>query len=495
MKIFGKLIITLISVVAFLGCDDFLTMTPESTYTVDIAYKTQTDFEFAIAGVYATQQDLYQAHFSWFFRIGMYRGDETRAAGKSAGEKIDIFADDANTGILERSWPKFWTIISRCNLILDKIDAVEFKDNNVKNYIQGEAHALRAWAYYNLAWQYGGVPLIETEMTVEETKTIPRSSQEETFDFAISDYTKAIDLLPEDWAGIHVGRVTKYAAMGGLARVYMFRSDFDSAAPLLKNIIDSDKYAMEEDYINSFTDSHDNGKERVWEVQFNDDDAFFGEGQWFSTGMLPGGYRDKVIQPFGGYSSAYHVSLNMMDAYEEGDIRKEISTVSNLRVGGVIEEKYAYILKYSHYDDHKPSHMHDWANNAPILRYTDVKMMYAEAINEAAYSPAGDAFSILNEVRRRAGLSEYTSSDLPDQSSFREAIRKERRVEFAFEGLRWIDLIRWGIVVEVMNEHLMHEDEGGGRYSMKDYQKIFAIPFSEISRYNDESVMWQNPGY
>ena len=123
-------------------------------------------------------------------------------------------------------------------------------------------------------------------------------------------------------------------------------------------------------------------------------------------------------------------------------------------------------------------------------------MMYAECLNEEGYVTNGEAFNILNQVRARAGLQPLTSVTVPNQQAFREAIIQERRVEFAFEGLRWIDLVRWGIAQEVINEHFLAEDEGGGRYFMDgDYRYIFAIPNDEITRYNNESIMWQNPGY
>ncbi len=153
-----------------------------------------------------------------------------------------------------------------------------------------------------------------------------------------------------------------------------------------------------------------------------------------------------------------------------------------------------FVRKYSYYT-YVPKTQQDWANNLPILRYTDVKMMYAEVLNEEGYKAGGEAFAILNEVRKRAGLPAKTATDLPTQEAFRRALREERRVEFAFEGLRWLDLIRWGIVMETMNEFLAAPLQGGGRFSMKEYQKIFAIPFEEINRYNDESVLAQNPGY
>ena len=492
MKNLNKLLIIIFISLGMGACDDFLTTVPESTYVVDLSYKTQDDFNFAIAGVYAQQQELYRSNSCWFRAI-IARSDDTRGGGTYLSG-LDLFTDDADVEPLRGAWPRFWIIITRCNFILDKIDKIEFNDNNLKNYIKGEAYALRAWSYYTLGWQFGGMPLIQSELTIDEIKSIPRSSQDETFDFAISDFQKAIDLLPESWSGKNTGRVTKYAAMGGLARLHMFRSNFASAKPLLKGIIDSGKYAMEEDYINCFTDSHDNGKERVWEIQFSG--GLTGEGQYLSTGMIPEGYTDGIIQPFAGFSTAMFVSLDMMNAYEEGDLRKDISTVSNLKVNGVVQDKYAYILKWNHFDTYTPQTQQDWANNIPILRYTDVKMMYAEVLNEEVYSGTGEAFSILNEVRKRAGLPTYTSEDLPNQIAFREALQKERRVEFAFEGLRWNDLVRWGIAEEVINEYFMSEDEGEGRYSMDgEYREIFAIPYTELSRYNDESIMWQNPGY
>jgi len=487
-----KITISLFLSIFFISCGDFLVTVPESSYSVDGAYKTQNDFVYAVAGVYAAQQDLYRSNACWF-RAMISRSDDTRnGAGYVYG--IDRFTDDASNSALESAYQTLWSIIGRSNIILDKIDDVEFTDSDVKNYVKGEAYALRAWGYYTLAWQFGGMPLIDKEYSLEETKTIARSSQDETFAFAEADYKKAIDLLPESWTGSNLGRITKYAAEGGLARLLLFQSKFSEAKPYLKDIMDSGLYEMEEDYVNCFTDSHDNGKERVWEIQFTGN--LTGEGQYLSTGMLPEGYTDGVLMPFSGYSTAMYVSLDMDSAYEAGDIRKDVSTVSNLTVNGVVQDKYSYILKFCHFDAYTPQTQQDWANNIPILRYTDVKMMYAECLNEEGYVADGDAFNIINEVRDRAGLDPLTSATVTDQQSFREAIITERRVEFAFEGLRWRDLVRWGIAREVLNNHLMEEDEGSGEYSMDgDYREIFAIPYSEISRYGDESVMWQNPEY
>ena len=479
-----------LSILSF-SCDDFLTTIPESSYSVAGAYKSQSDFEFAIAGVYASQQGLFNSNSCWF-RLIIARSDDTRN-GAQYTDGVDQFTDAANVATLTSGWQILWTMISRCNIILDKIDATGFTDENTKKYIKGEAYALRAWAYYTLAWQFGAMPLIDKEKNVVETKRIARSTLEETYVFIEADYKKAIELLPPTWTGKNLGRITKYAAEGGLARFYMFQSKFSEAKPYLSDIISSGLYEMEPSYRNCFTDSRDNGKERVWEIQFTG--GLKGEGQYLSTGMLPEGYKDAVLMPFSGFSTAMYVSLNMANAYETGDLRKEVSTVANLKVNGVVETKYRYILKFCHYDTYVPQSQQDWANNLPILRYTDVKMMYAECLNENSYVANGEAFQIINDVRKRAGLTPLTSSNVPDKVSFRQALIKERRVEFAFEGLRWNDLVRWGIAKEVMNNHFMSVDEGAGLYKMEDYRKIFAIPFDELSRYDDESIMWQNPGY
>lgn len=485
-------IICLLGLITLSGCEDFLTKIPESSYSEAGAYKTQADFEYAVAGVYAAQQDLYQGGTNSWFGMVIVRSDDMRT-GAPYGYGVDTFSDSDDVTAFTNAWSTLYKMITRCNIILDKIDAVSFTDENLKSYIKGEAYALRGWAYYTLGWMFGGVPLFDHQLTVEEVRTIPRSTQEETFKFAADDFKLASELLPASWKGKDAGRVTKYAAMGVWARMYMFQSKFTEAKPLLKAIIDSGQYGMEEEYVNCFTDSHDNGKERVWEVQFTGE--LSGEGQSFSTNFFLEGYEGPIKPVFAG-SWAMPVSLSMVNAYEEGDLRKDVSIVTNLIIRGVTESKYHYVMKYRHCDAYIPQSGGDWANNLPILRYTDVKMMYAECLNEEGYVANGEAFGILNEVRDRAGLQPLTAALVPNQQAFKEAIMKERRVEFAFEGLRWIDLVRWGIVQDVMNEFLKNPDEGGGRYFMDgDYRKIFAIPSDEMTRYNNDKVMWQNPGY
>ena len=227
-------LIYIIGLFSLWGCEDFLTRIPESSYSEAGAYQTQADFNFAIAGVYAAQQDLYQSNACWF-RLMIARSDDTRnSAAYTYG--IDTFSDSDDISEMANAWAKFYQIITRCNIILDKIDAISFDDENLKSYIKGEAYALRAWSYYTLGWMFGGVPLLDRQLSTEEVLAIPRSTQEETFEFAANDFKNAISLLPASWEGTDAGRVTKYAAAGVLARMYMFQSKFTDAKPYLKEI-------------------------------------------------------------------------------------------------------------------------------------------------------------------------------------------------------------------------------------------------------------------
>jgi len=472
------------------SCDDFLTTVPESDYSTEGFYESESDFEYAIAGAYAAQQELFEG--TTFFRFTIGRSDDTNVMETNTYMYGgDTFTDGDDCSALETAWSALWVVVNRCNAILSRIDDVDFDDADMKSYITGEAYALRAWSYYTLASSFGGMPLIDKEMSAEETKTVARSTQEETFTFAAADYEQAIDLLPDSWTGDNLGRVTKYAAEGGLARLYMFQSDFLSAKPYLNDIINSGLYGMENQYKNCFTEANENGKERVWEVQFCGGES--GEGQGFSGSGVQEGYSGD-LSPFSGSSAAMHASSNLLAEYEEGDLRKDVTVVTGLTINGIVEEYY-YFTKFMYYST-VPQSTNDWGINLPVLRYTDVLMMYAECLNEDGYVAGGEAFSIINKVRDRAGLVPLTSSTVTGQEAFRQALIHERRIEFAFESLRWPDLVRWGIAKDVMTEFLKDEDEGGGIYSMDgDYRKIYAIPADELSRYSDENIMWQNPEY
>jgi SusD family. len=184
----------------------------------------------------------------------------------------------------------------------------------------------------------------------------------------------------------------------------------------------------------------------------------------------------------------------LYESYETGDLRRDWNIQKGyIGKGNVVDQVTCFFIKFGH--GTIPATKDDYEVNLPILRYTDVLMMYAEVLNELGYASSGDAFDYLNAVRKRAGLAAKTSADLPDQASFRTAIFNERRWEFADEFLRWYDIVRSGNAVSTMNKFLARTENGTTLYKMKDTQIIFPIPQYELDINKDTKIMWQNPGY
>ncbi|MCQ2153233.1 MAG: RagB/SusD family nutrient uptake outer membrane protein [Bacteroidales bacterium] len=476
----------------FTACDKFLTQYPQSENTTEIFYKSQQDFEYAIAGVYAAQQPLFSST-GGVIRLSITRSDDLRIRTDDGYcDNNDKFIDGANASTISAVWQGVYKMIYRSNAILDRIDSVKFNDETLKKYIKGEALALRAWSYYTLGTWFGGVPRIDKVLTLAETYKVPRSTQQETLDYAKSDYEAAIELLPDEWSGNNKGRITKYAAMGGLARLLMFNRDWVNASNYLGQIMESGKYGLAEKYEDCFSDAFNNTKERLWEVQFMTGVA--GEGNILGNSFIPEKVDSMYVAgcKLPGSSAAVIVSTDFVNAYEEGDKRKEQTLVTDFSYGGSITHEY-YCRKWLHATK-TPINHDGFGMNIPIIRYADVLLMYAECKNELGTLTQADLDKTLNAVRKRAGLNEVELSG-PDVDGIRNKIIRERRMEFAFEGLRWWDLVRWGKAKEVMDAFLALSENQNGTYTMADFRTIYAIPAQEIANYNDKTVMWQNEGY
>ena len=486
------------------SCDDFLDETPQSVYTTETFYSTESDFDYAVNAIYQAQQKVLSAPgdpnstTSRNAQYGMFRFPSVRCDDKSLYQGINFYADgaevftDMETGTAkDYIWQYMYIMINRANGVLDRIDAFEFKDASTKNYLKGQALALRGWAYYQLAIYFGGVPLITKELSVEETRQIGRSTQDQTLQQAISDLQAGAALLPGKFtADSDYGRVGKYACEAMMARVYMFMGNTSSAAPLLKDVIDNGGYSLAPTYTECFSEAGEGNGERVWEIVYlpNQD----GYGQSMSEGWIQEAYQyNKDNEPYAlvvsGSSHAMAVNADLLAEHEEGDARLN-EYITNVKT--TYGPEYNYCIKFTHYET-KPSNSNYWGVNIPLIRYSDVLLMYAECVGQAQ----GEQY--LNQVRARVGLGAWTNYS----KDWTTALRHERRLEFAFEGLRWFDLVRWGIALDTMNAYLSSK-EGGANvttgqayHQMRAGQEIFAIPQTEIDLYNNSELMYQNPAY
>lgn len=507
MKIISKIIIVF-SLLALLSCDGYLDITQPSIYTSKNLYKTPGDCEAAIAGVYSQLQDTYNRNY---LEVLLLRGDDIKNK-----DNISRFLDTSSESGWNNAYKALWVLVSRSNILLENINRVEFTDEKQKEYMKGEAYAMRGLAYLQFAWCWGGVPLITAELPLADLRKIARSSQEDTYKQAIADFKLAYDLLPETRTGTNLGRVTKYAAAGMLGRTYMYMHDYPNAANWLGEVIakEGEPYKMANVYIDCFDDKFDNTGERVWEVQYigGSSGQNAGVSQKYSSIFIQSTINLAHDGPllygltFMGPSGSVQASVNIWTdgVYETSDLRREATIINGLWYDKVNEPKMDMytIRKFLKASGTKPSAQDEWGNNLPILRYTDVKMMYAEALNEINYGGnINTILSILNEVRKRAGLANIDATTLSSKEITFDYIVKERFIEFCYEGIRWPDLIRWGKAEEAMKKRFSYKDESFNEvtqqpmYSMDKRNWLAPIPISEINSYNDKSVMWQNDGY
>ncbi len=483
MKI-SKSYIFLAATILLNSCSEsFLDLKPISTATSDNFYRTADDFKNAVNGAYAGLQSAGFAGNSYVF--GEITSDNTVAVASGSvtdQDEFDRFYIKTTNPFISGRWNDGYSVIARYNTILDKIGAVTM-DETLKNRYIAETKFLRAVVYFTLVQTFGDIPLIlKPVSSPDEGYSFGRSPKADVYAQIEKDLTEAESLLPVSYAAADIGRATKGAAKAYLGKVYLTQKKFPAAVAKLKEVIDLGIYSVLPNYADVFKVANKNNKESVFDIQFKSGGA--AEGNGWPNSFAPQNSGNAVIA-FGGDGNNTPTA-DIIAAYETGDLRKDVSVASSYvnAAGQVIPDKF--IKKY--YD--VPVAKNDNGNNIPLIRYTDVLLMYAESLNEVSFQPNGDALNYLNQIRTRAGLAKKTAAEIPDQPAFRLAMEQERRVEFAFEGHRWFDLVRTGRAVTVLNSK---KDQIRLVTPLTDNNLVFPIPQSQID-INKEKIK-QNPGY
>ena len=482
-----KINILLLGVLASVGLsscgDSFLDLKPISSATSDNFYKTADDIKNAVNGSYAALQAGGLAGNSYVF--GEIASDNTVPVASGSvtdQDEFDRFYIKTTNPFISGRWNDGYAAIARYNTILDKIGGVTM-DDALKNRYSAEVKFLRGLVYFELVRTFGDVPIVLKGITnPDEGYAYTRNPKAEVYAQIEKDLTEAEAVLPVSYSSADIGRATKGAAKALLGKVYLTQKKYPHAVSKLKEVIDLNTYALLTNYADVFKVANKNHKESVFDVQYKSGGA--GEGNGWPNSFAPQNSGNAVIA-FGGDGNN-QPSADIIAAYEPGDLRKDLSLATSYvnASGQVIPDKF--VRKY--YD--VPVAKNDNGNNIPVIRYADVLLMYAEALNEVGYQAAGEAFTYLNQVRVRAGLAPRTAVQLPDQASFRLAIEQERRVELAFEGHRWFDLVRTGRAVAVLNSK---KEQIRLVAELTQNNLVFPIPQSQIDINKDKIA--QNPGY
>ncbi|WP_420153171.1 RagB/SusD family nutrient uptake outer membrane protein [Siphonobacter sp.] len=461
--------------------NSFIDLQPISSASTDNFYRTAEDFRIAVNGAYASLQMGGITGNSYVF--GEVASDNTvpPASGSVTDQdEFDRFYIRTTNPFINGRWNDSYNAIARYNTILDRINAVSM-DETLKGRYIAEVKALRAHVYFNLVRTFGDVPLVLKSMTTpDEGYAYGRSPRTEVYAQIEKDLSEAEGVLPVSYAAADLGRVTRGAAKALLGKVYLTQRKYAPAVAKLKEVIDLNVYDLLPSYADVFKVSNKNNKESVFDVQYKSGGA--GEGNPWPNDFAPENSGNAVIA-FGG-SGNNQPSADLIAAYEAGDVRKDVSLATSYVNASGQTIPTNYVKKY--YD--VPVTRGDNGNNIPLIRYADVLLMYAEALNEVSYQP--EALTYLNRIRTRAGLKAKTTADVPDQAAFRLAIEQERRVELAFEGHRWFDLVRTGRAISVINSK---KDQIRLVNTLTENNLVFPVPQAQIDINRDK--IKQNPGY
>lgn len=443
--------------------DSFFDLEPASSVTIDKVYKTASDYNVAVIGCYAKLQ----SQVNFYTECCEYRSDNLSLGAPTAGTQdrydIDHFTEKPSNGILSSYWANFNNNVYRCNLLLDQIDGANFAENLKKQY-KGEAMFIRALNYFNMYRIWGGVPATKHVVSAAEALKVARYSDEQMFDLIAGDLKEIVDnnYLPETYSSADMGRATSGAAKALLGKVYLTFHKWNEAKDVLSQLIG--KYQLVSPIAQVFDVDNKNNNEIIFAVHFNKEIEGEGHSYWYNLTNA---------------SDDTNQTSSLLNTFPTGDARKDLITYVQ------VEKNVRLMNKF--YDTKSPT-FKTVGNDQILLRYADVLLMYAEALNEIQYdaSEGSLALKYLNAVRQRAGISNLTVKQLPTQEKFRKGILVERQRKFPYEGQRWFDLVRMGFAKSVMAENGVE---------IKDYQLLFPIPQQEIEKVGNKSILWQNPGY
>lgn len=478
-------IIVIVLMVSMLitGCSK-LDLVPISQKSVEGFYRTESHINQAINGIYSTLRTVW-VNGNQSYMLTESRSDNAFQPTMAYDDgQINQFIETPLLPVLNTAWATYYAGIHQCNKILESLNNVQLEDETRRRY-EGEAKFGRAMFYFDLVRLFGGVPIVTTSLSVSESYTVDRAELEAVYDLIVSDLSFAVESLPETYAASDEGRATKWAAYGYLGKVHLFRSgyplkknEFNEAKDAFLAVINSGNFEFFDSYAAIYDFENEGGKQQVFSIKFKA--AASGNGNAFPTRNASNDIQPVSVDqgglPFGGSPFNLFISGDLMDSFEEGDIRKSVAIRSEwLHKSGEIIRTLPTCQKYQ---NGPVAAANDWDIDWIALSYTDILMMYAECLNELGYQPDGEAFQILNRVRVRAGLQEKTKNQVPDQQSFRLWMETERRHEFCFENLRWFDLVRTDRGVDVMTAFLDGYGMEGNMTGTNKY--LYPIPQSVL---------------
>jgi len=482
MKRINIFLISIFGVALFACSDEFIENEPKGEFLEANYYQSEEQlFNGLIAAYDPLQWTFPEGAWTSSVMLGEIRSDNANAGGDpSDGDQpgwqaIDDFLNSSQTLESLSFWKRGWWGVYRSNIIINN-QTVE--SDNV-NLFKAEAKFLRAFYHFDMFRTFGPVPILDRVVNQDNYTTIERANITDLFTFMSNDLLEAIEVLPEaKYTGEFAGRVSKTTAQALLGKIYLYWADytgdspalFDEAAVHLKAVINSGQYQLIDDYAELFAYGVKNNEESVFEIQHtNAVPADWGGAQFIDGNMITQlcGIRG-LCSDHPEYDAGWGFllpteSLNSHFLADD-EYRRDAAIISvqeladvgcNVDLGeqnqsdfeGYFQQKYANFNDYTAPNGGDINLQKD--PNEPVIRYADVLLMCAEAL-ERGNGSAGEAMGYIDMVRERAagpgdnaGSFRTTQQLMSDEGmTLLEAIWYERRAELAGEGDRWFDIVR-----------------------------------------------------
>ncbi len=484
----------------------FLEESPSNQITDANFYQTQSDAIQAVTAAYSelTKEGQYNAAL-W----GMDMGADISTTGGGGGSdgieytQLDDYNIPSTNFVVNRLWGGSFIALQRANIVLQKVPLITGMDPAIQKRSIGEAQFIRAKMYFDLVRAFGDVPLYTAPPVGLDQVNIARTPQADVYKVIESDLTAAIGNLPPSYTGEDLGRATKWAAQGLLAKVLLTEGKKAEAAVQAQAVITNSGKTMWANYGDNFkvANENNNAKESLFEVQYvngrngyDRNNVGSAMNQFFAPrrgGLVPAGdgYGFNVPEP------------DFVAGYEAGDTRKAVSVwvPGDVSPNGSIQPKSLPGSPFG-YDCKKwfvgmvDTNIWDSPLNVPVLRLAEMYLIVAEGLGATP-----DGFKALNMVRRRAFGLDYNKPDpthdltAANTSNFQDAVIRERKYELAFEFDRWFDMKRTKTLISGMTAQSAYLATLGVRRGIpteKNY--VLPLPQSELDA-NPKLV--QNPGY
>ncbi|WEK34308.1 MAG: RagB/SusD family nutrient uptake outer membrane protein [Candidatus Pseudobacter hemicellulosilyticus] len=511
------------------ACSKFLDTEDVTTATEQNFYKTPGDAYKALVGCYDGLQAVWKDGMALPVAAELMSDNTFGGTGTSDGfgyqmvDEFDKTRSPSDQNMYNANWINYYKALYRCNMLLSKMDGIEWKDEALRKTYESEARFLRAYMYFDMVRLWENIPLI----IIPTTDNVPQNSADEVYKQIAEDLQYAAANLPATSytaqpVATH-GRVTKWAAEALLARVFLYYTGYYAKADLvgvvskaqalssLEDVISNGAFGLLDNFahlwpaagLNNY--AGEDNKETVFAIKYtytSDYDGNQDGNHW----MIMFGMRDQSVYPYGNGWGGCTVNPKLWNAYSATDTRRVASIIS-ITDEKIKDETKKGQREYTGYYNKKYAPMSDSAGksmaeklggtNLMIGQYQDyVSIRYADVLLMAAELGSANAQKHFDDVRKRAYGASFTALPVSTDNLF-----TERRLEFALEGIRYWDLLRQGVQTAANTIAETTNVQNGGVSASKTIQAakivetkgLQQVPYTQINL--SSNVLKQNAGW